>query len=153
MTAAVNLANIATGPAFSAFRSTSQTVSSGVSTKLLANTEEFDTNGDYDSTTNYRFLPRVPGYYQITGQIYFSASSITTAWPMIWKNGARFKDGTYLAISLGANVFLTVSALIYMNGTTDYVELYGEVTGTGTCAFSVNAGTTSYFQGFLVRAA
>jgi hypothetical protein len=143
-----------TGPAFSAYRSTAQTVTNDVYTKLLANTEEFDTNGNYDNTTNHRFQPTVPGYYQINGQIYFfSTGSITTGFTIIYKNGVRFKDGNYLQINLTSSAFLTANALIYLNGTTDYVELYGYMLGTGTLSFQVNAGTTSYFQGFLVRAA
>jgi hypothetical protein len=154
MTQAVSLAQMGNGPAFSAYRNTAQIVTNNVYTKLLADTEEFDTNGNYDNTTNHRFQPTVPGYYQINGQIFFgTTSSLTTAFTLIYKNGVRFKDGNYLQINLSVAAFITANALIYLNGTTDYVELYGLALGTGTLSFGANAGTLSYFQGFLVRGA
>jgi hypothetical protein len=153
MTAAVNLANVATGPAFSAYLNTTQSVANTVFTKLQAGVEEFDTNSNYDNVTNYRFTPTVPGYYQINGQIYFgTSSSITVALITIYKNGSRFKDGNYMQAP-GPNMFATVNALIYLNGTTDYLELYGLPTGTGSLTYSNNAPTLSYFQGYLARAA
>jgi predicted aconitase with swiveling domain len=63
-------------PAFSAYLSSSQTVTSGTWTKVAANTKEFDTASCYDNSTNYRFTPNVAGYYQVNGGI-SSASSAT----------------------------------------------------------------------------
>jgi hypothetical protein len=142
-------------PAFSAYLSSGQSVTTGVATKLAANIEEFDTNSNYDNVTNYRFTPTVAGYYQINGNLGFGTTgNITGALGMIYKNGARFKDGNYTtAASSGTSFYPVVSALIYFNGSTDYVELYGLITGTGTITFGVNAGTLSYFQGVLVRGA
>ena len=46
------------------------------------------------------------------------------------------------------------SGLIYMNGTTDYVELFVYVTGSGTLSIIAPAATEcSTFSGFLARAA
>lgn len=52
-----------TGPAFSAYRGTPQSVTTGQYTKIQINTEEFDTDNAFDSGTNYRFTPQVAGYY------------------------------------------------------------------------------------------
>jgi hypothetical protein len=145
-----------TGPAFSVYLSTNQTVTSGVFTKLQANTEEFDTASCYDNATNYRFTPNIAGYYQINGNVFLSASTAlnSSAGCFIYKNGSRFKDGTLsVSANTGASLFSVVSALVYLNGSTDYVELYGIATGTGTLAFAANAPTVCYFQGFLARAA
>jgi hypothetical protein len=54
-------------PAFSAYQSSGQTLSSATATKLNFQTEEFDTNNNFDSTTNMRFTPTVAGYYQVNG--------------------------------------------------------------------------------------
>jgi hypothetical protein len=44
-------------------------------------------------------------------------------------------------------------SLVYFNGSTDYVELYVFLTGTGTLTTGSNDANTTYFQGFLARAA
>jgi len=50
-------------PAFSAYANTNQTTSASyVATKVQINTKEFDTNNNFDATTNYRFTPTVAGY-------------------------------------------------------------------------------------------
>jgi len=140
-------------PAFSAYLGIAQTITNNAVTKLSANTKEFDTASAYDNTTNYRFTPLVAGYYQINGQIYISATAISTAYITIYKNGSRFKDGQYLSSLAAPALFLNVNSLIYLNGSTDYIELYGYAAATGTIQFNTNSGTLSYFQASLVRAA
>lgn len=141
-------------PAFSAYLNTAQSVSNNTFTKLQAGTEEFDTSSSYDASTNYRFTPTVAGYYQISGCIAFNATSGINSNSLctIYKNGSRFKDGNLSGVgSAGTLFYSVVSALVYLNGSTDYVELWGLLGGTGTLTFSVNSGTNTYFQGVLVR--
>lgn len=134
------------GPAFSAYMGTGQTLSATTYTKLQINTKEFDTDNSYDETTNYRFQPNIGGYYLISGKLDYSAAAAAQSIVAIYKNGTAFKRGTFTN-SCNAAV---VSALVYMNGSSDYVELYGYV-GTG---LTLNAGVSyTYFQGALVRAA
>ena len=142
------------GPAFSAYMGTNQTVTTNTETKLQVNTKEFDTATCY-STTNYRFTPNVAGYYQINGQAYFFSSGgfNGNTYLTIYKNGSRFKDGGLLSGGGAGIYFPVVSALIYLNGTTDYVELWGNITGVGTIGFYINTPTLSYFQASMVRSA
>lgn len=59
-----------TGPAFSAYQSTQQTgISVGVFTKVNLQTEEFDTNSCFDTSTS-TFTPNVAGYYQVSGTVW-----------------------------------------------------------------------------------
>lgn len=146
------------GPAFSAYRNSQQLVSNNTFTKLQANTEEFDTASCYDSSTNYRFTPNVAGYYQVNGNIYLGTNGSLngTCLTSIFKNGSRLKDGVLLygGGAVGQLCFSQVSALIYLNGSTDYIELYGLINGSGSPFFeSASGGTASYFQAFLARAA
>lgn len=144
-----------TGPAFSAYGNAIQTLSNGTFTKVALQAENFDTANAFDSTTNYRFTPQVAGYYQINANIYLiSTSSLTRAIGSIYKNGAtlgRFFDLT--SSFSNTPLYASGSNLIYFNGTTDYVELYVYVTGTATLSTSQNDLNTTYFQGYLVRAA
>jgi hypothetical protein len=48
---------IANTPAFEARLSADQTISDDTLTKITLDTEIFDTNSDYDNSTNYRFTP------------------------------------------------------------------------------------------------
>jgi hypothetical protein len=136
-----------TGPAFSAWLSGSQTLSSATLTKLQVNTEEFDTANCYDNATNYRFTPNVAGYYQVNGRIQIGVSN-TQVYLAVYKNGAIFKD---LDNNPGSSLMATGSCLIYLNGSTDYIELYGYF-GTGQVVQNANASIT-YFQAAMVRAA
>jgi len=138
------------GPAFSAYLSGNQTVTTSVATKLAFNTEEFDTNSNFDSTTNYRFTPTVAGYYQVVGSIYPS-TLITTIQAYIYKNGAAFKIGDNLASA--GQTSASVSALIYMNGSTDYLELYGYLVGTTPSVLGGNSTPVTWFSAAMIRSA
>ncbi len=137
------------GPAFSVYLSANQSITSATATKIAFNTELFDTNSNFDSVTNYRFTPTVAGYYSIGLICSTIGSSITRFFASIYKNGSEFYrvlDGTG-AIFLAGN-----SQIIYMNGTTDYIEFYGLVTGTSVGFEGVNTYRSNAF-GCLVRSA
>lgn len=136
------------GPAFSAYQSTLQSISTSTLTKVQFQTEEFDTAAAFDSTTNYRFTPLVAGYYQINGAAALAslAGSLTA---IIYKNGTEFKRGTNFA---DPGLQATASALISMNGTTDYVELF-MFQASGGSINTVATASQTYFQGFLARPA
>ena len=127
-------------PAFSAYLSTGQSITQNTNTKVLFDTELFDTNNNFASS---RFTPTVAGYYQvnlmIVGQT--ATSFIQTA---IFKNGSIYK---YVGLS-ATSPYVLVSGLVYLNGSTDYIEGYAYITGTNPLI-----STFSYFDACLVRAA
>jgi hypothetical protein len=130
-------------PTFSAYQSSGQTLSSGSFTKLQFQTKEWDTANCFDATTNYRFTPNVAGYYQVSGALSNNTGTQTVI--SIYKNGSDYKRGTN-----GSLYGDSISALVYLNGSTDYVELYGYF-GTGT---TINTGSNlTYFQAAMVRSA
>lgn len=141
-----------TGPAFSAYLSSNQTISDAVATKITCQTEEWDTNSNYDNATNYRFTPTVAGYYQANGMASISQTTQvdTTIW--IYKNGSAWKRGFGITITSSSKQQLVVSCLVYLNGSSDYIELYGYSDGTGNATINSDV-TTTYFQAFLARAA
>lgn len=139
------------GPAFSAFQSVPHTVSANTFTKINLQAELFDTAGAFDTTTNYRFQPTVAGYYQINAALGTTTNLISTTYFDVFlvKNGVAYAQAT--AYPAPSNYFSAfVGALVYLNGSTDYVELYGQSNAT----FNTNAGSTNtYLSGALVRAA
>lgn len=137
-----------TGPAFNAYMvngNANQSVTSGVATKVKIDTEEFDTNSNFD-TSNYRFTPTVAGYYNIIGQVYGSGTSVSVTFAAIYKNGSEVSRNQITTAGV-----TTTASIIYMNGSTDYVELYGSVTATSP-VFGYS-GQLCRFSGALVRAA
>lgn len=146
-----------TGPAFSAYANASQSITTSTFTKVAINTELFDTNNNFDSTTNYRFTPTVEGYYQVNGTVRMAATvnTITQAIPALYKNGAVYARGTDTVFSTSTlgTITGTFNEVVYMNGSTDYIELYGFITGTSPSFNFANANVTSRFSGSLVRSA
>jgi len=142
------------GPAFGVTRTGSnQSISNATATKVQLNTEEFDTANCFDSTTNYRFTPNVAGYYQLNGAVALNATTMTIIVGFIYKNGSQFKRGTDIRTTLNVDSLVTVSALVYANGTTDYFELYAYINASSGSPIFVADSTSTYFNGSLVRAA
>jgi hypothetical protein len=143
-----------TGPAFSAYQNATQNVTTGTWTKVQLNTEDFDTANCFDSTTNYRFTPNVAGYYQINAEVRVNGTSITLGAGAIYKNGTPVSSTIiYYGTSVSAANQFCMSKLIYFNGSTDYVELYGIVSATSPSFDYNSAGYFSRMNGTLVRGA
>jgi hypothetical protein len=136
-----------TGPAFSAYQSTLQSVATATFTKIQCQTEEFDTNSNYDNATNYRFTPTVGGYYQVSCSVGFASAA--TLIPLIYKNGTEYKRGPQLSGTANQN---GCSILVSLNGSTDYIEFYAFQSSGGALNTSAVA-TTTYFQASMVRGA
>lgn len=135
-------------PAFSAYISGgNQAISANTWTKVTFNTEEFDTASCFNTST-YRFTPNVAGYYQVNLMVYDAAGGTTQLNASIYKNGANAK-ASYLIVS--TYQLVAVPAIIYLNGSTDYIEAYAYTASAGGNI----AGDQNYcyFQAYLARAA
>jgi hypothetical protein len=141
---------VGNGPAFSAYPSASQTIASSTFTKLNVNTEVFDTNSNFDPTTNYRFTPTVAGYYQVTG-CWYCASTSGQVITFIYKNGFGYQATGCPPTTVG--VVMPVVAFVYMNGSTDYLELYVYQSSGSSINTIAARPDLNYFQAFLARSA
>jgi len=134
------------GPAFSAYPTSTQTFSGGF-TKLTFGTEEFDTASCYD-TSNSRFTPNVEGYYQVNGYWSLPSGTFTgNCCISIYKNGAEHRRGVQPNASFYG---IGVNALVYLNGSTDYIEIHGY---SGNSVTGGTSGERAYFQAYLARTA
>ena len=138
-------------PAFSAYMSSAQTVTTSTWTKANFNTEEYDTANCYNNST-YDFTPNVAGYYQVNIQFTFGGTSPTAAGMAVYKNGSVYKYLSLLGPSFSNGGILQNSCLVYLNGSTDYISAYGFCTATGTVTLSGGV-QQSAFQAFLARSA
>ena len=142
-------ANVASnGPAFSAYGATGTVLTNSALTKIILDAELFDTNSNFASS---RFTPTVAGYYQINGVVSYTTGAGTSSnWVSIFKNGIEYGRWSrqLLAPTFACNP--VCSAVVYCNGTTDYIELYAFTNGGSV---TTDAGQFSQMSGVLVRAA
>lgn len=136
---------------FSAYQSSSQTLSAGTTTKIQFQTEEWDTGGYFDNATNYRFTPLIAGKYLVV----VACGSLTGAqdqkyWlTFIYKNGSSVKGGNAAAFGGASNGRGIAIAVVDMNGSTDYLEGYIQNTFTGSST-TENTSISTFFQAFRI---
>ena len=135
------------GPAFKAYANTATSVTGVTQTKVTLDSEIFDTNSNFSSSI---FTPTTSGYYLITGSVSISASNIIGLLSSIWKNGVpiAYGSGQVRANALRS----TVTDIVYLNGSTDYVELYAYHETAGSTNTSTGEPQT-YLSGCLIRSA
>jgi hypothetical protein len=139
----VAVSSLMAGPAFRAYQSSSQSLSSGAFTKLNLQTENFDTSSNFASS---RFTPTVAGYYQFNWGM--GLATTTQSLSVLYKNGAISTYGSYSTLmteSVGSDI-------VYLNGSTDYVELYGFQNSGVSQNVSANSSQT-FLSGALIRSA
>ena len=136
-------------PAFSAYQSVATSLTSATPVKLTFNQKEYDTTSAFDAVTNNRYTPLVAGYYQVSGSVNL-ASTVATIQLMVYKNGAVAK---YLSLTGTTTIAATSgSCLIYLNGATDYIELFVNQ-GAATQNSSTGVASTSFQAALLIRTA
>jgi hypothetical protein len=136
------------GPAFLAYQASVQSVSNTTVTKINFDSETFDTNSNFNTSTG-RFTPTVAGYYQINLSI--SLQTVSPIMIMLYKTGSHYLTCVGTGIAGASNSTGTLSCVVYMNGT-DYLE--GNVyQSTGVSLNSNNDSRFMQFSGSLIRSA
>jgi hypothetical protein len=131
-----------------------QNIVSGVTTKVLnLNDVAFDNYSFFDTTTN-QFKPTIPGYYQVNCLIRMVSSGfndLSLSQVYLYKNGSIYSRLTEIAgvVTLGTVQFQG-STIVQMNGTTDYLEMWGQAVGSNTQFSYVSSAFTSFFSAVLV---
>ena len=131
------------GPAFSAYKSSDQSVTATTFEKVTFGSETFDTDNNFASST---FTPTKAGYYSLNCLVLNSTGSYQN---VFWyKNGANVRRVSNMNTSNTNTINDTY--LVYLNGTSDYVEVYfyGQATGT---VFGDGAASYTVFSGVWIR--
>jgi len=133
-------------PMIAVAASDSFTVNQNVTTKMPFNNVLLDTTNDYD-TTNYRWTPSVPGYYQAYVTVHPDVANLVGVFYVrFYKNGGTSDSGipggtkieyTQVGGAGGNNTNVRGMCYMYMNGTTDYMEFW----------VGHNIGSTRYIYG------
>jgi hypothetical protein len=140
------------GVVCSVYRAAAQTFTViGGSTKLALDTRANDPYGFFDLTTN-RFQPKIPGYYRISANVSIATmASNATVILLLWKNGAEAVRGQrdVNASGSGQTRNFILAGDVYLNGTTDYLEVmvYNSASHTTEAA---TAGHQNFFHASLV---
>lgn len=138
-------------PAFSAYATTNQSISVSTNTKVTFDIEDFDTNSNFASS---RFTPTVAGYYQINLTVRAASTGGTTVSAFIYRSGALYQYAQQQCDS-GGYGSATVCQVVYLNGTTDYIEGWGSINGASGANF--NSGSNNPYgcriSGSMVRTA
>lgn len=141
--------NVATtGPAFRAYANAVTSIPNNALTKVNLGAEDYDTANCFASS---RFTPNVAGYYWISGGI--RCENLLAGYCAIYKNGTLHSVGAHANAGMYNS---TVSDLVYLNGTTDYVELFAYQGSGGTANMGTQfspASALTWMSGFLARAA
>lgn len=138
-------------PVCSAYLTANQTgLTNSVWTKVLLDAVRFDSTSAFDIVTNRRYTPLVAGYYTITIAAHNSATTaITASYIALYKNGASVATSGGPVPSL-LDISLNKTCIVYMNGSTDYLELWSIIIGTGTLGI-YGGGAEYLFDAVLSR--
>ena len=139
---------------------TPQTVSMTTRTKIQFKYEIADLDGLFDNSTNYRYTPQVAGWYWVNMNVSINNGSgishLMTAY--LDKNGSQYAtfegggggngDGTYKRY--GDNNSISISSIIELNGSSDYVEGYIYQANASSASRNLDNLSTT-MMGYLVR--
>ena len=131
-------------PAFSVYRSGTQAIANNTATKVQYNTESFDTDNTFDSSTNYRYTPAFSGKSFLVASIRLYGTDDFNNYTLeIHKNGTailRQQNSHWHYESAQVSGIVT-------HDTDDYFEVY--VTQQSGSSLDVMSGIEiTYFMGY-----
>lgn len=143
---------------FSAYRSSSQSLTDASTATIICNTEDFDTNNNYNTTTGQYTVP-VTGYYQLNASVILHGSTGTSyLWQALLElqvNGTGVDSSHLYVYDQGRFTFasLRVAGLFYLTaGQTVRIRAMADANAGTPNANNYGAKATR-FNGFLVAKA
>lgn len=132
-----------------ASRSSDHTVANNTPTEMEFDVQEWDTHGGF-TPTDTQLFGMIPGYYLCTASVSWYDDGAGTGFRRLHvrKNGTDYLASAQTPGVNGVSVDLNVSAVTYLNGTTDYVEFVLHQTSGGNLD-TYSAGLNNY-QGTIV---
>ncbi len=132
-------------PIASLYQTVTQSLATNTNIAITFDSESADTYGGHSTTSNTsRYVAQIAGYYAIIGTICYASNATG------WRNCTIAKNGSLAAVnggwgvaqatsSTGALSGVTAVGVVYMNGSGDYVEIYGDQNSGSTVATAVGA--------------
>lgn len=150
------------GPTFLAYCANGVAISNQTGTVINYDTKVFDTHNRFNNTAStvngippYAFMPNVPGFYSIAASCDYESSS--GAFRILFNIAGsgipalRYADQSSNATYTPVSGTVSGSSVLYMNGTTDYVQAYAyiAVTAGGTPRITGGAYVTWFNCAFI----
>ena len=139
-------------PSFYAYKSSSDnSITDNVYVKVTLESELLDSDSAWDVSTS-KFTPQVAGKYLIMGAVYMYGSSVSTlrnSYALIYKNGSEvgYARTNFQSNDIGAH-HITYQVIVDMNGSSDYVELYGACDITSGTPYFATGSKSTYMCGY-----
>lgn len=141
---------VGNGPCFSAYMSAAQSITNSFATKVAFNTLLFDTNSNFNTSLN-RFTPTVAGYYSVAAICRdLSGAGVGQNTIIIYKNSTAYSQ--VVLVAAGSGTSPAISSIIFMNGSSDYLEVFYFQSSGGTTQIN-NSQVSSNFQAAMIRSA
>jgi hypothetical protein len=145
----VDVRSISNPYKFFAYKNAAQSSPSSSPFKVTLDAEVYDTNNNFDPTTNNRYTVPVTGFYFIYGAVDAVLAANTAMNTYIYKNGSAFlgtqtNSGNAVLTSTGY-----IGQLVSLTAG-DYLELYLQVAASG---YTIQVGASppwTYMGGYLV---
>jgi len=138
-------------PIFEVTLTSNQAISNATETKVAFNSVITDTHSYWDSS-NYRYKPQITGWYQFNVALKYGSNITDQTITYIYKNGSMYRRGGQQGV-WSNDPTTAFGCLVYLNGTTDYVEIYGyKSSSSGSMQFNGGSNFLTWMNGFLVRA-
>lgn len=118
---------------FKAVLTAPQAISVATPTKVVFGSATINVGSAYNPA-NGVFLPAVPGYYTVSTSVKVTATTMTSAIIEIYKNGALDTTLMVMPTTLNNSV-LSGTSLVYLNGTTDTLSIFGTINAASGASF------------------
>lgn len=134
-----------------AHQTTTQTLTTNVSTPITFNAESYDPKSFHSTSVNTaRITPTVAGTYKVFGLVAYAPNATGKRVAHPKKNGGSIDSLPFSGVGGNSNTFspdcAIASGTVSMNGTTDYLELHGnQNTGGNLDTHYSSGGSNSYF--------
>ena len=136
---------------FDVSMSTNVPMASGTWTKCPYDTIITNIGSGWNSTDR-RFIPNQRGWYVVYVCAWLDVNAANDTAVVFYKNAQPYRWVWYTPLGIGGDVMMAGSAMVYLNGSTDYVEVYG-LLGTAGQWFKTQGAGNQYqtFSGRLVQ--
>ena len=140
-------------PIFSVVRSGTFSIASATATRVPYNVVDFDTNSGWNNST-FQYKPTVAGYYQFSWCVIINAltaGGTQEFFAPIYKNGTTYAWGNGFLPSTVHYSSTNGSCILYLNGTTDYVEIFVVQHSGGSVIGNPDNNFPMRFTGYMLR--
>lgn len=138
---------------FRATLSAVQSIADNSITKVNYDGTTFNIGGFFDTATNHRFTPLMPGKYSLYHAINFAqkAANPVLEAAYIYINNAQQSVGQVYLTANNAQFSITASLLLSMNGSTDYAEGFCyQSSGATNLNLNASTGNSTIFCGYRI---